>query len=57
MDMRTLQLTSGIRAMYMLEAAQSDMGSGMVNAAGSAKPLSTTSKHYLELGSILSCYG
>ena len=43
--------------MHVLEVAQSDMDSGMVDAAGSAEPLSTTSKHYLELYIVISYHG
>ena len=52
----TLQLTSGVRAMHVLDVAQSDMDSGMVDAAGSAEPLSTTSEYYLEFCIQVSCY-
>ena len=41
-ELVTVQLTSGVRAMYVLEMAQSDMDSGMVDTAGSAEPLSTS---------------
>lgn len=53
----TLQLTSAVRAMHVLEVGQSDMDSGMVDAVGSAEPLSTTSEHYLELFIVISYYG
>lgn len=56
-EMITLQLTSGVRAMHILEVAQSDMDSGMVDTAGSSEPLSTTSEHYLKLYVLMSCYG
>lgn len=52
----TLQLTSGVRAMHVLEVAQSDMDSGMVDAAGSAEPLSTTSEHCFKLCIQVNCY-
>ena len=45
----TLQLTSGVRAMHVLEVAQSDMDSGMVDTGGSSEPLSTSSEHNIEL--------
>ena len=45
----TLQLTSGVRAMHVLEVAQSDMDSGMVDTAGSSEPLSTSSEYYIEM--------
>ena len=53
----TLQLTSGVRALHVLEVAQSDMDSGMVDAAGSSEPLSTTSECYVELFIVMNYYG
>lgn len=41
-ELMTVQLTSGVRAMHVLEMAQSDMDSGMVDTVGSAEPLSTS---------------
>lgn len=41
-ELITIQLTSGVRAMHVLEMAQSDMDSGMVDTAGSSEPLSTS---------------